>query len=37
MRPSVAAQKEGHGEGIYNDKSIVQLILLGLNETIGTG
>lgn len=37
MRPSVAAQKEGHGEGLYNDKSIVQLILLGLNETIGSG
>lgn len=37
MRPSVAFNKFGslaNGEGIYNDKSLLNLILLGMNETL---
>lgn len=35
MRPSVALQKfnQGNPELVYNDKSLVNLILLGLNNS----
>lgn len=35
MRPSLTSQKQGqeNSEVFYNDKSLVNLILLGLNST----